>query len=74
MRHLILAATFKAVFKRENFGKHQLRHLRRRCAKTAGDLFTKETLCMYVKNVLTLADAKEIAAAAEAEALKNNWR
>jgi glc operon protein GlcG len=29
---------------------------------------------MYVKNVLTLADAKEIAAAAEAEALKNNWR
>ena len=29
---------------------------------------------MYVKNALTLADAKEIAAAAEAEALKNNWR
>lgn len=29
---------------------------------------------MYVKNALTLADAKQIAAAAEAEALKNNWR
>ncbi|MGO9235507.1 MAG: GlcG/HbpS family heme-binding protein [Methylocella sp.] len=29
---------------------------------------------MYVKNALTLADAKKIAAAAEAEALKNNWR
>ena len=29
---------------------------------------------MYVKNALTLADAKAIAAAAEAEALKNNWR
>ena len=29
---------------------------------------------MYVKNALTLADAKGIAAAAEAEALKNNWR
>jgi glc operon protein GlcG len=29
---------------------------------------------MYVKNALTLADAKLIAAAAEAEALKNNWR
>ncbi|WP_026607730.1 GlcG/HbpS family heme-binding protein [Methylocapsa acidiphila] len=28
---------------------------------------------MYVKNALSLADAKEIAAAAEAEALKNNW-
>jgi glc operon protein GlcG len=29
---------------------------------------------MYVKNAMTLADAKQIAAAAEAEALKNNWR
>lgn len=29
---------------------------------------------MYVKNALTLADAKQIAGAAEAEALKNNWR
>jgi len=29
---------------------------------------------MYVKNALTLTDAKLIAAAAEAEALKNNWR
>jgi uncharacterized protein GlcG (DUF336 family) len=29
---------------------------------------------MYVKNALTFADAKQIAAAAEAEALKNNWR
>ena len=29
---------------------------------------------MYVKNALTLADAKQIACAAEAEALKNNWR
>jgi len=29
---------------------------------------------MYVKNALTLADAKQIAAAAAAEALKNNWR
>ena len=29
---------------------------------------------MYSKNALTLADAKAIAAAAEAEALKNNWR
>ena len=29
---------------------------------------------MYVKNALILADAKQIAAAAEAEALKNNWR
>ena len=28
---------------------------------------------MYVKNALTLADAKQIAGAAEAEALKNNW-
>jgi len=28
---------------------------------------------MYAKNALTLADAKEIAAAAEAEALKNKW-
>jgi glc operon protein GlcG len=28
---------------------------------------------MYVKNALTLADAKAIAAAAEAEALKNKW-
>lgn len=28
---------------------------------------------MYVKNALTLADAKVIAAAAEAEALKNKW-
>jgi len=28
---------------------------------------------MYVKNALTLDDAKQIAAAAEAEALKNNW-
>jgi len=29
---------------------------------------------MYVKNALNLTDAKAIAAAAEAEALKNNWR
>lgn len=29
---------------------------------------------MYVKNAMTLADAKQIATAAEAEALKNNWR
>jgi len=29
---------------------------------------------MYVKNALTFADAKQIAAAAEADALKNNWR
>ncbi len=29
---------------------------------------------MYVKKGLTLADAKAIAAAAEAEALKNGWR
>ena len=29
---------------------------------------------MYLKNALTLADAKQIATAAEAEALKNNWR
>ena len=29
---------------------------------------------MYSKNALTLADAKAIAAAAEAEALRNNWR
>ena len=29
---------------------------------------------MYGKNALTLADAKAIAAAAEAEALRNNWR
>jgi uncharacterized protein GlcG (DUF336 family) len=29
---------------------------------------------MYVKNALTFADTKQIAAAAEAEALKNNWR
>jgi uncharacterized protein GlcG (DUF336 family) len=29
---------------------------------------------MYIKNALNLADAKQIAAAAEAEALKNNWR
>ena len=29
---------------------------------------------MYSKNALNLADAKLIAAAAEAEALKNNWR
>jgi glc operon protein GlcG len=28
---------------------------------------------MYKKNALTLADAKQIAAAAESEALKNNW-
>ena len=28
---------------------------------------------MFVKNALTLADAKQIAAAAEAEALKNKW-
>jgi glc operon protein GlcG len=28
---------------------------------------------MYTKNALTLADAKGIAAAAEAEALKNKW-
>ena len=28
---------------------------------------------MFMKNALTLADAKAIAAAAEAEALKNNW-
>ena len=28
---------------------------------------------MYVKNALNLADAKAIAAAAEAEALKNEW-
>ncbi len=28
---------------------------------------------MYVKNALSLADAKQIAAAAEAEALKNKW-
>ncbi|HUI21432.1 MAG TPA: heme-binding protein [Methylocella sp.] len=29
---------------------------------------------MYIKNALNLADAKQIAAAAEEEALKNNWR
>ncbi|MCL2452435.1 MAG: heme-binding protein [Alphaproteobacteria bacterium] len=29
---------------------------------------------MYLKNALTLADAKAIAAAAEAEAVKNEWR
>jgi glc operon protein GlcG len=29
---------------------------------------------MYVKNALTLTDAKLIAAAAKAEAVKNNWR
>jgi glc operon protein GlcG len=28
---------------------------------------------MYVKNALSLADAKQIAAAAEAEALRNKW-
>jgi glc operon protein GlcG len=28
---------------------------------------------MYIKSALNLADAKEIAAAAEAEALKNKW-
>jgi glc operon protein GlcG len=33
----------------------------------------KETIDVFSKNALNLADAKLIAAAAEAEALKNNW-
>ena len=36
-------------------------------------VFTSELFSMQTKHVLQFADVKQIAAAAEAEALKNNW-